>query len=184
MKYLQPPLFAGLFFLFTGCMDSNPPIKEYNFGTQKTNLQKIVLKVIASNPHLAIDTTPITVLVRRHPDVSGDTSTMFIKLTDFHNQKDSMEVVEWENRQVHLLVKIGDTVTRYSFMYAGDAIEWATSSNTTIFLERAEDKEGHSVIRGEDKHGEFNTQRAKDFIALFDREVVDYIRKEIIAEHI
>jgi hypothetical protein len=183
MKYLQPLFLAGLFFLFTGCMNADPPIKSYNFGTQKNNLQKIVSKVIASNPHLAIDTTPVMVLVRRHPDVPADTSTMFIRLTDFHNKKDSMEVAAMDKQEVHLVIKVGDTETRYSFLYAGDAIEWSTSSNTTIFLEKAEDKEGHSIIRGEDRHGEFNTQRAKDFIALFEKEVVDNIRQKLLAEH-
>ena len=67
------PISISLIFILTyiiaGC-GSAEPIKGYRYQTTKSNLEKALIKVIKSNPHIYLDTNANKVIVKnRHNKV-------------------------------------------------------------------------------------------------------------------
>lgn len=181
MKYVQPLLLLWLLFLSLGC-GSAEAIKSYNYPTAKDNLEKAVLKVIGSNSHIVIDTTPAKVLVRRNPNNANDTSTILINLSDFHSA-DSAEVAAINKGVIKIKIKVGEIENDYTFRFLGDEQYWRNSRSSAIFIQKATDRHGNSVNQGKNENGEFDSKLAKDFTSLFEREVVTKIDEELNLKH-
>ena len=177
---MQPILLIGLLFLL-GC-GSAEAIKSYNYPTTKYILEKAVLKVIKSNPHIIIDTTESKVIVRRNPEDVNDTTTKTIRLSEFHG-KDSAFIAANDKAVIKIKIRVGEINTDYIFRYLGDEQYWKNSQSSAIFIQYVKDKEGNSISQGENENGEFQTQMAKDFTMLFEREVVSKIDKELNLKH-
>ena len=182
MKYIQSLLLILLLFLSSGC-GSGEGIKSYSYPTTKDNLEKAVLKVITTNPHIVIDTTQAKVLVRRNPDNPDDTSTVLINLSDFHSP-DSANVAAYYKGVIKIKIKVGKIENDYTFRYLGDEQYWKSATSSAIFIQKATDKTGNSINQGENVNGEFKSKLAKDFTSLFEKEVVSKIEKELNLKHV
>jgi len=183
MKYIQPILLMGLLFASWGC-GSAEAIRSYSYPTTKYNLEIAVLKVIRSNPYIIIDTTESKVIVRRNPDDMNDTTTKTIKLSEFHgHSKDSAAIAAYEKGVIKIKIKVGDIDNDYIFRYLGDEQFWKNSKSSEIFIQKAADKYGNSIVQGENANGEFTTKMAKDFTSLFETEVINKIDKELKLKH-
>jgi len=183
MKYIQPILLIWLPFALWGC-GSAEAIKSYSYPITKYNLEKAVLKVIKSNPHIIIDTTESKVIVRRNPDDINDTTTKTIRLSEFHgHSKDSAAIAAYDKGVIKIKIKIGEIANDYIFRYLGDEQFWKISKSSEIFIQKAADKYGNSILQGENANGEFKTKMAKDFTSLFETEVISKIDKELNLTH-
>jgi len=183
MKYIQPILLLWLLFGSSGC-GSAEAIKSYSYSTTKYNLEKAVVKVIKSNPHITIDTTETRIIVRRNPDDLNDTTTKTIRLYEFHgNSKDSADIAANRKAVIKIKIKVGETDTDYTFRYLGDAQYWKSSASSAIFIQYVKDKHGNSISQGENANGEFSSQLAKGFTSLFETEVVNKIDQELKLKH-
>ena len=181
MKYIQSLPLLWLLFLSSGC-GSAEAIKSYSYSTTKDNLEKAVLKVIQSNPHIVMDTNQAKVIVRRNPGDFNDTSTVIINLSDFHSP-DSASVAANNRGVIKIKIKVGEIENDYIFRYLGDEQYWKSSKSSAIFIQNAIDKHGNSVSQGENEKGEFDSRLAKDFTSLFESEVVTKIDKELNLKH-
>ena len=183
MKYIQPILLLWLLFGSSGC-GSAEAIKSYSYPTTKYNLEKAVVKVIKSNPHIRIDTSGSTVIVRRNPDDMNDTTTKTIKLSEFHgHSKDSAAMAADDKAVIKIKIKVGETDNDYVFRYLGNEQHWKSSESSAIFIQYVRDKNGNSISQGENENGEFNSKIAKDFTLLFETEVVNKIDQELKLKH-
>jgi hypothetical protein len=183
MKYIQTTVLLWLMILVTGCGDASA-IKSYSYPTRQVNLDKAVQKVLRSNPNITIDTTPIPIIVRRNPDDLNDTTTKVIRLSEFRGRReDSVSMAEDEKAVLKIWIKAGGIENYYRFRYLGTASYWNSSSTSAIFISFARDKHGNSLSQGENEHGEFRSQLAKDLTSVFETEVVDKIDKELKLDH-
>ena len=182
MKYTRTSLFLGVLFLASGCSRFEA-IKSYRYPISKYNLEKVVSRVINSNPNIIVDTTELEVTVLRNPNDPNDTTTRKIKLSDFHDKKDSAEVAAHFAGVTKIRIKAGTTDTHYTFRYAGEEQDWKNSENSTIFIQEITDMHGNTFRQGENENGEFNTKIAKDLTVLFEKEVVSKIDKELNLKH-
>jgi hypothetical protein len=181
MKHLQTLIFPALIFFLSGC-GSAEAIKSYDYPIKKDKLDPAVRKVLRSNPHIIVDSTPSKVIVRRNPNDPADTSTMEINLTDFH-ERDSAELAENETATFRITITDGKIENQYVFRFYGNKFDWKTSGSSAIFIHSAKDKNGNSILQGQNEHGEFYSQTAKDFTSLFEKEVVTNIDKELNLKH-
>jgi hypothetical protein len=177
MKYIHWLLLFLVLFLSSGC-GSAEAIKTYSYPTTKNNLEKAVLKVLNTNPHIVIDSTEAKVIVRQNPDIPNDTTTVMISLSDFHSP-DSAEVAAYEKGIIRIKIKVREIENDYTFRYLGDEQFWKNSTTSAIFIQKVSDKYGNSINQGENENNEFNSKMAKDFTSLFEREVVSKIDKEL-----
>jgi hypothetical protein len=164
----------------SGC-GSAEPIKSYIYPTTKYNLEKAVLKVLHTNPHIVMDTTELQVTVKRFPDNPNDTATDIINLSDYHGS-DSASIAANQNGVIQIKIKVGDIDNDYVFRYLGDEEHWKSSKNSAIFIQYAGDKKGNSLSQGLNVSA-FKSQMAKDFTSLFEREVVSKIDNELNIKH-
>ena len=181
MKYIQFILLLWLLFLSSGC-GSAKAIKVYNYPITKDNLEKTVLKVLKSNPHIVMDTAKSKVRVRRNPNNLDDTSTVLINLSDFHSP-DSAQVAAFFKRYIKFKIKVEQIENYYEFHFLGDEKYWKSSPSSAILLSEVRDKHGNSISQGHNENGQFYTKMAKEFTALFEREVISKIDKELNLQH-
>jgi hypothetical protein len=183
MKYLQTFAVLWLLIVVTGCGDASA-IKSYSYATRQVNLDKAVQKVLRANPNITIDTTPTPIIVRRNPGDINDTTTKVIRLSEFRGRReDSLSMAEDEKAEFKIWIKAGGIENYYRFRYLGTSSYWNSSSTSAIFISYARDKQGHSLSQGENEHGEFRSQLAKDLTLVFETEVVNRIDKELNLEH-
>jgi hypothetical protein len=181
MRYIQPLPLLSLFFLLASCGDADA-IKRYTYQTTKDNLEKAVTRVIESNPHILLDTSPAKVTVRRNPGNINDTSTVTINLSEFHN-KDSAAVAAYYKGQLKMRIKVGQIENYFTVRYLGDEQYWSSSSTSAIFISEVSDGFGNSLSQGHNENGQFKNKMAKEFTKIFEREVVDKVDKELRLKH-
>jgi hypothetical protein len=181
MKYIQAILLSWLLLSSSGC-GSAEAIKSYSYATTKYNLEKAVISVINSNPHIIVDTTETKVIVRRNPNNPNDTSTVIKNLSEIYG-KDSADVAANFNGVIKIKIKLGEIDNDYTFRYLGDEQYWKSSKSSAIFIQNVTDKHGNMVSQGKNENGEFDNKMAKKSTALFEREVVSKIDKELNLKH-
>ncbi len=94
-------LIVTLTYIIAGC-GSAEPIKGYRYQTTKLNLEKALIKVIARNPHINLDTNTNKVIVKRNPKDSTDTATDTINVSDYHGA-DSADIAGYNKAFVKKL---------------------------------------------------------------------------------
>lgn len=164
-----------------GC-GSAEAIKAYNYQTTKDNLEKAVMKAIKSNPNIYLDTTESKVIVLRHPDIPGDTTTMIISASQYHG-KDSAMIAEDDKATLRIKITVGQIENEYQFRYLGDAQYWKASPSSAIFISVARDKYGNELLQGQNERGQFKSKIAKEFTDLFEAELVNRIDQELQLSH-
>jgi len=181
MKYIRHLLPLWFVFLSTGC-GSAEAIKVYNFATTKDNLEKSLMKAIKSNPNIYLDTTETKVKVLRHPNIPGDTTTEMISASQYHG-KDSAMLAGYVKANFRIKIKIGPIENEYGFHYQGDELYWKASASSAILLSYSRDKYGNELEQGHNERGQFKTKKAKEFIELFEAELVSRIYNELQLSH-
>jgi hypothetical protein len=157
-------------------------IKSYRYPITKDKLEQAVIKVLKSNPHIAVDTTKRKVIVRRHPNDPGDTSTMAINAEDYQG-KEREEIIADFAAYTKIKITVGQIENNYEFRYYGDEQEWKNASSSALFITMAQDKYGQTLYQGKNEHGEFKTQLAKNLTSVFEAEFINKLDKELQLKH-
>jgi major membrane immunogen (membrane-anchored lipoprotein) len=181
MALMRISLMLTLAYLISGC-GSAEPIKGYRYQTRKYNLEKALIKVIKSNPHIYLDTTEYKVVVKRNPMDSTDNTTDTINISDYHGS-DSADIDRYYKAYVKIKIKVGDVENDYAFRYYGDEQYWKDSKSSEIFIVSAYDKYGQGLDQGQNDHGEFSSEMAKKFTDLFETEFIDKLDRELNLPH-
>lgn len=164
-----------------GC-GSAEAIKSYRYQTTKDKLEKAVLRVINYNPHIALDTIPRKVVVRRHPNDNSDTTTMLIDVEDYTG-KEKQQLLSYFESLTKIKITSGQIENTYVFRYHGDEQYWKTSPSSAIFITEARDKNGNSLSQGHNEQGQFKSKIAKGFTDLFETEFVNKLDKDLNLQH-
>jgi len=153
-----------------GC-GSAEAIKAYRYHTTRYNLEKAIMTVIHSNPHIYLDTIPRTVIVRRNPNDNSDTTTMVINAEDYTGKERDQILADYAARTM-IRIKVGQIENTYVFRYFGSEQFWKKSPSSEIFIIVAHDKSGNGLEQGQNEHGQFKSKMAKEFTELFEKELL------------
>jgi major membrane immunogen (membrane-anchored lipoprotein) len=171
----------ALISVINGC-GSAEPVKGYRYQTNKYNLEKSLLKVIKSNPHIYLDTSQNKVVVKRNPGDSTDTATDTINVSAYHGD-DSADIDRQNRAFVTIRIKSGEEENVYWFRYYGDERYWRDAKSSEIFIVSAFDKSGNGIQQGQNEHGEFRSELAKDLTGLFEAEFINKLDAELNLQH-
>ena len=165
--------FIGLSLFLTGCIigaGTHGSVKGYKYLTKKENLQRAVMKVIASNSNIYRDTaldylgsSPLL----NHSDSQGD----YAAGANFYNDI---------KHYVTIKIRSGEAKNEYTFRYYGGDEDWKTSASSEIFIAYAYDKYHAGGSEGDAK---ITPKMAKYFTDIFEKEFISKVDKELNLNH-
>jgi hypothetical protein len=159
--------------LFDGC-GSAEAIKGYRYPTTKYNLEKAVMKVIKSNPHIYRDSSKDSIYDSTMEKNVYETATTGADSAIYYNDGKHFVTIK---------IKVGQTESDYVCRYLGNDQDWKSSASSEIFISSAHDKYGRGLSQGHNENGEFTSKMAKEFTDLFETEFINKIDKELNLKH-
>ena len=144
-------------------------LKEYTFSVNKDTLQKVVMKVIHSNPNIARDTSL---------DYLG--SSPFLDSSECYNCPAGENYYNDIKHYVTITISSGLDTNEYTFRYYGDDKDWETSLSSEIFICYAYDKLRRG---GSEGNGGVESKVLKQLTDVFESEFVNKINKELNLHH-
>ena len=165
-------LIFALTFLLVRCLGAGThgSIKGYQYSINKDSLQKAIMTVIKNNPNIYRNTSFDS--LGSSPALDHSEGGDYSAGDNYYNDI---------KHYVTIKITSGQNVNEYVFRYYGADENWKTSSTSEIFICYAHDKDGNG---GSEGNGGVSRKMAKELTAIFEKEFVDKIDKELNLTHI